>query len=81
MRQSWLSLGGKSVLPSAKTIAIKAQVLNWIQENPNVKIIIYTQFLAMIRILEKVCFEEGWGFNEVSLFELILVGVVGIDGG
>lgn len=43
----WLSLGGDEVLPSAKTVAVKAQVLNWIRENPDVKIIIYTQFLAM----------------------------------
>jgi len=43
----WLSLGGEDVLPSAKTLAIKAQILNWVEENPNVKIIIYTQFLAM----------------------------------
>lgn len=43
----WLSMGGDEVLPSAKTIAIKAQVLNWFRENPDVKIIIYTQFLAM----------------------------------
>ena len=48
IRDDWLSLGaGGSVLPSAKTIAIKAQILNWIQENPNVKIIVYTQFLPM----------------------------------
>jgi len=79
LKQNWLSLGGRNVLPSAKTIAIKAQVLNWIQENPNVKIIIYTQFLAMIRILGKVCCEEGWGYNEVSSLQLILVRVVGID--
>lgn len=45
--EDWLSLGGDDVLPSAKTIAIKAQLLNWIRENPKVKIIIYTQFLAM----------------------------------
>lgn len=45
--EDWLSLGGEDVLPSAKTIAIKAQVLNWIRENHSVKIIIYTQFLAM----------------------------------
>ena len=43
----WLSLGGEEVLPSAKTVAIKAQILNWVRENPSVKIIIYTQFLAM----------------------------------
>ncbi len=45
--ENWLSLGGDELLPSAKTIAIKAQILNWIRENPTVKIIIYTQFLAM----------------------------------
>ena len=43
----WLSLGGDDVLPSAKTLAVKAQILNWVRENPNVKIIVYTQFLAM----------------------------------
>lgn len=43
----WLSLAGAEVLPSAKTLAIKAQILNWTKEDPKVKIIIYTQFLAM----------------------------------
>jgi SNF2 family DNA or RNA helicase len=47
IKDDWLSLGGGKVLPSAKTIAIKAQILNWTRENPKVKIIIYTQFLAM----------------------------------
>jgi hypothetical protein len=45
--EDWLSLAGADVLPSAKTLAIKAQILNWRKENPEVKIIIYTQFLAM----------------------------------
>ncbi|CAI6332506.1 unnamed protein product [Periconia digitata] len=60
IKDDWLMLGGESVLPSAKTIAVKAQILNWIKENPDVKIIIYTQFLAMIKILSKMCQEEGW---------------------
>lgn len=47
VRDDWLSIGGRGVLPSAKTIAIKAQILNWLKEDPKVKIIIYTQFLAM----------------------------------
>jgi SNF2 family DNA or RNA helicase len=47
VEDDWLSLGGPEVLPSAKTLAIKSQILNWISENPNVKIIIYTQFLTM----------------------------------
>ncbi|KAF2645627.1 hypothetical protein P280DRAFT_531914 [Massarina eburnea CBS 473.64] len=60
INDEWLNFGGEGVLPSAKTIAVKAQILNWVKENPDVKIIIYTQFLAMIRILAKVCQEEGW---------------------
>lgn len=47
IKEDWLSLGGPTVLPSAKTIAIKAQILNWIREIPGVKIIVYTQFIAM----------------------------------
>ncbi|KAH7088900.1 SNF2 family N-terminal domain-containing protein [Paraphoma chrysanthemicola] len=58
--EDWLSYAGEEVLPSAKTLAIKAQVLNWTREDPKVKIIIYTQFLAMIRILAKICQKEGW---------------------
>lgn len=47
IREDWLAGVGDDVLPSAKTIAVKAQILNWTKENPHVKIIIYTQFLAM----------------------------------
>lgn len=47
LAEDWLASVGEDVLPSAKTIAVKAQILNWIKENPKVKIIIYTQFLAM----------------------------------
>jgi len=43
----WLAAIGDEVLPSAKTIAVKSQILNWRKENKNVKIIVYTQFLAM----------------------------------
>ena len=66
--EEWLSLGGEGVLPSAKTIAIKAQLMNWFEEKDDAKpqkVIIYTQFLAMIRILAKVCQEEGWQTEQV----------------
>ncbi|KAF2009924.1 hypothetical protein BU24DRAFT_357138 [Aaosphaeria arxii CBS 175.79] len=62
--KDWLTISPDGVLPSAKTIAIKAQILNWRKENPSVKIIIYTQFLAMIRILKKICEEEHWGCEQ-----------------
>ncbi|KAK5688470.1 hypothetical protein LTS10_000448 [Elasticomyces elasticus] len=49
----WLSLKGE-VLPSAKTQATKAQVLNWMEEDPS------------IEILAKVCKTEGWSFSKYS---------------
>jgi hypothetical protein len=45
--EDWLGSLGEDVLPSAKTIAVKSQIMNWLKENPRVKIIVYTQFLAM----------------------------------
>lgn len=57
----WIGLKGE-VLPSTKTIACKAQVLEWMKEDPLCKIIIYTQFMPVIRILAKVCATERWGY-------------------
>lgn len=59
--ESWLTVAGE-ILPSAKTRAVKAQILNWIEEDENVKIIIYTQFLDVIRILGRVCNTERWSY-------------------
>ncbi|TLD37757.1 putative serine/threonine-protein phosphatase [Venturia nashicola] len=62
--KDWIDLAdGNDILPSAKTLAIKAQIINWLQEDPQMKIIIYTQFMAMIRILSKVCSAEKWKFS------------------
>ena len=57
----WIELSG-ALLPSAKTTATKACILNWLREDPETKIIIYSQFLDQIRILSKICAIEGWGF-------------------
>lgn len=45
--KDWIELGGTEMLPSAKTVAIKAQILEWFKEKPDGKIIIYTQFNSM----------------------------------
>ncbi|KAK3613111.1 hypothetical protein LTR56_028063 [Elasticomyces elasticus] len=45
----WISMKGP-ILPSAKTQATKAQILNWISDDPSVKIIIFTQFLPMVPV-------------------------------
>jgi len=57
--EDWISLKGE-VLPSAKTMATKSQILEWLKKDPDCKIIIFTQFLPMTRILEKICRTEDW---------------------
>ena len=57
----WIEMSG-SLLPSAKTLAIKAQVLNWIATSPKEKIIIFSQFHGMIQILGRICTDEGWDY-------------------
>lgn len=47
LEEKWLSFNGLPVLPSAKTIGVKAQLLNWFKENPDAKVIIYTQFVSV----------------------------------
>ena len=59
--EDWIGLQGE-VLPSAKTSAVKAQIMNWLEEDPEAKIIVYTQFIPMIRILGKICATETWDF-------------------
>ncbi|KAF2723789.1 hypothetical protein K431DRAFT_218858 [Polychaeton citri CBS 116435] len=56
----WVNMPGH-VLPSAKTIALKMRVLQWLEEDPECKIIVYSQFLDMIKILGRVCEMERWG--------------------
>ena len=58
--QDWIDIGG-GLLPSAKLAATKAAILNWREESPGQKIIVYTQFLGLSRIFSKVCSAEGWG--------------------
>jgi SNF2 family DNA or RNA helicase len=53
------------ILPSAKSIVVKAQILNWMQENAHFKCIIFSQFLPMLHVLKRMCTEEGWECIEV----------------
>lgn len=67
----------KYLLPSAKTTSLKAQILKWINEAPNDKIIsvfmhhqnlrlltvlVFTQFRMMAKIIGLICEEEKWGY-------------------
>lgn len=57
--EKWVDAKGNMV-PSAKTSAIKSQLLNWLDEKPTPKIVVYSQFRTMIMILRKMCALEGW---------------------
>ncbi|KAK5059947.1 hypothetical protein LTR84_009830 [Exophiala bonariae] len=55
----WIEMG-RIPLSSAKLAATKAAILNWRRSCPHGKILIYTQFLDMVRLLAKMCNAEGW---------------------
>ncbi|MCJ1386978.1 hypothetical protein MMC17_010107 [Xylographa soralifera] len=57
----WIEMDGQ-LLPSAKTTAVKAQIVNWKKEAPGEKIIIFTLFHDMIRILSRIFDQEKWGY-------------------
>ena len=58
---TWIKqLKPTEILSSAKTIAVKAQIMNWISENANVKVIVFTQWIGMVHIISKVCQAEAW---------------------
>jgi SNF2 family DNA or RNA helicase len=61
----WIELGGVT-LSSAKLAATKAAILNWRERCPTEKIIVYTQFLGMVRLLGKVCKAEGWNYVQFT---------------
>lgn len=63
--ENWIQMRGP-ILPSAKTIALKARVLSWIGEDPDVKIIVFSQFIPMLKILVKVCQTEDWEYEKYT---------------
>jgi SNF2 family DNA or RNA helicase len=63
--KNWVQMYG-DVLPSAKTLAVKAQILEWIEEDSDVKIIVYSQFMPMLNILSRICRTERWTFEKYT---------------
>ncbi|QIW99175.1 hypothetical protein AMS68_004693 [Peltaster fructicola] len=58
----WIRMKG-AVAPSSKTMAMKTQVLGWLKDDPDVKIIIYSQFIPLLHIIGKVCEGERWTYR------------------
>ncbi|KAL8654497.1 MAG: hypothetical protein Q9210_001471 [Variospora velana] len=50
------------VLPSTKSAAVVNQIDKWLTEEPEKKIIIFSQWRMMLQIVEQDCKKQGWGF-------------------
>lgn len=65
MKPKWLDADG-NVLPSTKTLAIKAQILNWTDPkcggDPKAKCIIFCQWKTFLRLLSQICETEKWNY-------------------
>ncbi|KAI9790308.1 MAG: hypothetical protein M1833_001967 [Piccolia ochrophora] len=60
-QNTWLNLPGDIPL-SAKTKAVKEQIVQWLRVFPTDKIVVFTQFHLMAHILGRICTDEGWRF-------------------
>ena len=57
----WVYYENKLVM-SAKMTAVQEQVEEWLKEEPDKKIIIFSQFHMIMQILEKVCQKKKWKY-------------------
>ena len=61
VNMEWVAFENKLVM-SAKTTAVQVQVQQWLEEEPDKKIIIFSQFHMTMRILEEVCQQKMWKY-------------------
>lgn len=55
----WLANAGE-FMHSAKTLAIRDQLLEWRVNHPGDKVVLFSQFTKMLDIVERVLDDEGW---------------------
>ena len=65
VNMEWVAFDGKLVM-SAKTTAVQVQVEQWLEEEPDKKIIIFCQFHMTMQILEKICQQKAWKYVTYS---------------
>ena len=61
VNMEWVYFENKLVM-SAKTTAVREQVEKWLNEEPDKKIIIFSQFHMIMQVLEKVCQKKNWKY-------------------
>ena len=58
--KKWLKRNDDTILFSAKLTAIKQQLAYWMQEDPEKKIIVFTQFIEIMKLVKQLCVSENW---------------------
>ena len=61
VNMEWVFYENKLVM-SAKITAVQTQIEKWLAEEPDKKIIIFSQFYMIMQILEKVCQKKKWKY-------------------
>jgi len=61
----WLSIKG-AYLMSTKVQAIASTLEAWIAKDEKAKIIVFTLFIPMVKVLGMLCRQKGWGFEEYT---------------
>lgn len=61
VNMEWVTYENKLVM-SAKITAARTQVEKWLEEEPDKKIIIFSQFHMIMQILEQVCQKKKWKY-------------------
>ena len=57
----WINIGGE-LLPSSKTAAVQVQLEQWLTVELEKKVIVFSQFRLLMRIVERICEKHKWGF-------------------
>ena len=65
VNMEWVAYENNLVM-SAKTTAVQVQVEQWLKEEPDKKIIIFSQFHMTMQILEKLCQQKGYKYVTYS---------------
>ncbi|KAJ9313734.1 hypothetical protein DTO271D3_6038 [Paecilomyces variotii] len=61
----WIPIAAH-IMPSAKLTAMTEILAQWINEDPETKIVVFTQFQAVIRIISAICQREVWGYTSLT---------------
>ncbi|KAL9610783.1 MAG: hypothetical protein Q9167_004539 [Letrouitia subvulpina] len=57
----WIDYGGQ-ILPSSKTAAVQAQIEEWLATDPEKKIIVFSQFHTMMKVMGRMFSQKGWDY-------------------